>query len=64
MKAHAVLPVNTEAASAPPNDASHANQDLRTILHDIKDGKAPASAKPLDLRGFSLAGDDLSGMDL
>ena len=64
MKTNAALSVNTETASPSSNKESQSKQEFKTVLHDIKDGKVPASAKPLDLQGVVLAGDDLSGMDL
>jgi len=40
------------------------NDELVSLLKDIKNGKIPPHKKPLDLRGLSLVGLDLSGMDL
>ncbi|MBT4483707.1 MAG: hypothetical protein HOC71_08525 [Candidatus Latescibacteria bacterium] len=40
------------------------NEEMVNLLIDIKEGKTPATSKPLDLRGISLTGLDLSSMDL
>ena len=40
------------------------NEEILKLLKDIKEGRAPAPAEPLDLKGAFLAGEDLSGMDL
>ena len=64
MKANTALSVNNEVTTPPDKKEPNNQQEIQTLLHDIKDGKTPASKKPLDLRGVNLAGDDLSGMDL
>ena len=40
------------------------SEEIYKLLMDIREGRAPASSKPLDLRGVSLIGKDLSRMDL
>jgi len=40
------------------------NNELIKLLTDIKEGRAPVSEKPLDLKGAYLAGEDLRGIDL
>ena len=40
------------------------SEEIYKLLTDIRDGRVPASEKPLDLRGISLVGKDLSMMDL
>jgi len=44
--------------------ARNRSEEMYALLLDIKEGRAPLSSKPLDLRGVSFAGRDLSGMDL
>ena len=40
------------------------SEDILKLLTDIKEGRAPATAKPFDLKGVSLAHRDLRGLDL
>ena len=64
MNSNATVSLDMEMEGVVENKNFDEQKGVQSILHDIKEGKVPASKKPLDLKGVFLAGEDLSGMDL
>lgn len=56
--------MDSGTGSAPEKSDLNKREQALAILYDIKTGKAPAAARPRDLKKIALNGEDLSGMDL
>jgi uncharacterized protein YjbI with pentapeptide repeats len=64
MQSNHALSIDSKTTSTADTRSSTEKEKIRALLYDIKEGKAPASAQPRDLKGVVLTGEDLSGMDL
>ena len=64
MQSNQVRSIDSKTLDTVESSSPTEKEKIGALLHDIRDGKAPASARPRDLKGVVLTGEDLSGMDL
>jgi len=64
MQSNQARSIDSKITDTVDSNSPTEKEKIRTLLYDIKDGKTPASARPRDLKGVVLTGEDLSGMDL
>jgi uncharacterized protein YjbI with pentapeptide repeats len=64
MHLNQAMSIDSKDTNAIETKSPAERESIRALLHDIKEGKTPPSAKPQNLKGVVLSEEDLSGMDL